>query len=114
MSVVEVIPALHPYKEVEVPQEVVDAVTCGVERLDAAMPGWPLLVNRGLNIWSMRECVLGQVYGHYDEGCRSLGVSEWDTRWGQDNGFIPLLGWAKALEAEWTRVINERRITLRH
>lgn len=48
----------------------------GIHLLDNSKPGWRDSIEiETLDLASMSECVLGQVFGDYETGVRSLGVS---------------------------------------
>jgi hypothetical protein len=48
----------------------------GSERLDRRMPAWAWEIDvKRLNLTYTEECILGQVYGHYEAGCRDLGIT---------------------------------------
>lgn len=113
MSIVEMIPSLLPEgMAVVVTNDVTRRqVARGSVLLDEHIPGWPLLVNRPLRMWSSEDCVLGQVYGSYEDGIAALGMGT-AIEVAERFGFMP--GYATALAVEWTRVINERRRELRH
>lgn len=50
-----------------------ESVLRGAAVLDKVEPGWELKIDLAeLNLSSGCQCVLGQVYGEYDEGCEVL------------------------------------------
>lgn len=51
----------------------IDAVKQGIAILDRRKPGWRKKINKEiLNMRFTDTCVLAQLYGSYDEGCRQL------------------------------------------
>lgn len=53
------------------------AVVKGAKFLDSVRPGWHDEVNiDNLKQIMPMNCVLGQVYGHYDDGLNELGISD--------------------------------------
>lgn len=99
-------------------------VSNGVALLDEHQPGWRDLVNvEILDIESLGDCILGQVYGGYIAGASALGISSADvadaTTVQSTYGFdISQEEYAKdfvtqqlifaELEEEWTKRITER------
>jgi hypothetical protein len=50
-------------------------VQAGVTLLDERVPGWRGRIDvDDLDLSSKRECVLGQLYGHFQEGVQQLGI----------------------------------------
>lgn len=50
----------------------------GAKLLDDAMPGWAGLINvETLDMSGARMCILGQLYGSSEEGCRVLGMDNY-------------------------------------
>jgi hypothetical protein len=86
-----------------------DRVREGVAALDRyhGGPGWQAGINLDrLNVGDLAWCPVGQTFGHYDDGLRSLGI-EWAVAvsYGFDND-----GWETwdALTASWQAVLAER------
>lgn len=83
-------------------------VARGVKLLDENLPDWFNHVNPDiLDMGHIYLCVLGQVFGDWGLGCSRLGIDSMNS----DNyGFD---GYSKMdyllVEAEWRRVIRERR-----
>lgn len=90
------------------PDSVEEAVSFGVAILDEHTPGWADSIDVPTLILSDGgQCVLGQLFGTYDQGCELLGIyEETPTRCGFNvEGQKP---W-QPLQDEWTRVITERQ-----
>jgi hypothetical protein len=48
----------------------------GAELLDRRIPAWAWEIDvKRLNLAYTEECILGQVYGHYEDGCHDLGIT---------------------------------------
>jgi hypothetical protein len=67
------------------------AVQAGAKLLDEKRPGWPQGINtERLNVSNTLDCVLGQVYGHFDTGLGDLGL-DWVENEDEPYGFsLPL------------------------
>lgn len=52
-----------------------DYVSAGAELLDRKRPDWFLHII-ALDMGSLTRCVLGQLYGSYDQGCRELELED--------------------------------------
>lgn len=53
----------------------------GMALLDEAQPGWRELINlTTLDINTTHNCILGQVFGSYREGCRVLGIQAFSVK----------------------------------
>lgn len=98
-----------------------EAVGRGARLLDENIPGWPLLVSEPLQMRSASLCVLGQIgratgMGFYGDVAYAL-LGDSSVRMATDvamnYGFTAPV-WDRAVTQEWTRVINERRVSLRH
>jgi hypothetical protein len=92
---------------------IAERVARGAALLDARVPGWVDKVNEDtLNIRSMGDCVLGQVFGAYWIGVKALGLKEgfFDTPAGE-GGFNLLYTITEypLLTEEWRRVIRDRK-----
>lgn len=85
-----------------------DRVARGVEILDREEPGWVNHLNTDtLDISSLENCVLGQLYGSYGEGREALGIPLFcEDVYGFD-GYSS--GDVRSLTHEWLRVIESRR-----
>lgn len=85
-----------------------ERVARGATLLDEHEPGWELKIDLGtLALESCYQCVLGQLFGHFDEGVEELFL---DKPMGSSVGYGfcgPLDGYDR-LNDEWTRVIKER------
>jgi hypothetical protein len=81
----------------------------GASFLDLKRAGWQWEVNpRTVNVASLTDCPLGQIYGSYNEAMNVLG----GTSTGIAHGFIVGRGGTKGrqqLNGEWARLIRERR-----
>ena len=79
-------------------------VTRGIDLLDRGLPGWESRINlRRLNIFSSRDCVLGQCFGNHFIGMKCLRII-----WLNHYGFLNQFGNICKLEAEWRRRIEAR------
>ncbi len=48
----------------------------GAAHLDQVEPKWADRIDlTRLDLYKHRDCVLGQLYGHYDTGCAALGIT---------------------------------------
>jgi hypothetical protein len=47
----------------------------GAEFLDARLPGWADKITHPVSIQSCTNCVLGQLFGHYDRGKETFALS---------------------------------------
>lgn len=55
--------------------KVAERVARGVALLDQVMPGWFTKIDLPrLRMAAIEHCILGQVYGHYHDGVRVLGL----------------------------------------
>lgn len=101
--------------------DVANRVALGVSFLDAEVPGWPWRISLPeLNLESLCNCVVGQIFGQWSEGAQTARETGWipsvetemEEQWGVASGFDTSSGspleWDQ-LQAEWERVINERR-----
>ncbi len=101
--------------------DVQERVANGAALLDEKIPGWELRINlQELNLSSCVTCVLGQLYGHYDEGMEEIfpaevcecGEEHLSMERSAPHGFsasgIDTGEQYTALDVEWTRVIKER------
>jgi hypothetical protein len=106
-------------------EDLIRATVCvarGVTFLDERVPDWPTKVTQPVKIYSPTLCVIGQIFGDYDEWV----TTEWDPDDADNDvymeclrlGFIPgstyiYSGAAKAaaLEQVWNEVIAQRRAT---
>jgi hypothetical protein len=53
-------------------EEIVQAVTRGALLLDELVPGWERRITKKLLMSSPCSCILGQLYGGYDQGKRRV------------------------------------------
>lgn len=86
-----------------------ERVQRGAAWLDTERPGWAGEIDLGqLILSSPCRCVLGQLYGDYVDAPL---VDEHGDQAGVEHGFNAALTGTEydALEAEWRRVITERR-----
>jgi hypothetical protein len=91
---------------------IAERVAKGTALLDEKLPGWWRAINLvRLELNDCQDCLLGQLFGDYDDGLPELGLSD---RAAAESGFAepgfllertdyPSLG------AEWVRVILARR-----
>lgn len=66
-------------------------IDTGIKLLDEKVPDWKNQIELGaLDMSSCTECVLGQLYGHFSNGCRAIGINMeidgWQYRF-RDLGF---------------------------
>lgn len=84
---------------------VAERVALGVALLDEKCPDW---VNRidlsRLDIASCNRCILGQLFGDFGRGYEPLDI--WTA---EPYGFMPEYEQIEAMQAEWVRVIADRR-----
>jgi hypothetical protein len=82
-------------------------VAKGVALLDEKAPGWVGFINLAdFSISTTDNCVLGQVYGSYDEGMEELSLRDPEL-YGFDvetHGMTGILEFRR-LQAEWVRVL---------
>lgn len=89
-------------------------VAKGAAVLDRIRPGWALQIwAPGLDISDCMDCMLGRLYGSFEEGIRSIPEIGYSAA---DYGFVSTQGtneeWESesySLTLEWRRVIAERR-----
>lgn len=76
------------------------AVWAGIGYLDTHVKGWRKKIDlKKLDLGNPECCVLGEVYGDYDDGKKELGISEEKAT---ELGFNNESGWGMAdLTAEW-------------
>lgn len=88
----------------------------GAARLDKRCPGWADEIDLDtLNLNHGCLCILGQLYGSYVSGARTLGFDPW-KRTAESNGFLPdedhdlapYDGFAHELNAAWRAEILGR------
>jgi len=81
----------------------------GAVLLDKEYPGWWQRVNPdNLNMWSDHRCVLGQLFGSYNIGCKNLRLVNFRAK--DRFGFMPpLLFGSLRLRSAWRKLIQERR-----
>ena len=99
--------------ETEIPQRVLqetqERATRGAEFLDERRPGWVAKIDRKrLDMLSSRDCILGQLYGDYEDGLHALrplsrtdlgfSVTSMESR----GVYFP------ALRKAWLKLIEER------
>lgn len=76
-------------------------INAGIKLLDSTTPGWREKIDLDqLDLGSCSVCVLGQVFGDYDEGIDQLGVS------GYDYGFNTMSN-MPALTAAWKEALGK-------
>jgi hypothetical protein len=89
---------------------IAERVAAGTALLDAREPGWWERINVGeLRIDSHRNCILGQLYGTFDDGMAHHDLWHLDGKPDVRHGFMWTGGNTDRLAAEWKRVITERR-----
>ncbi len=58
-------------------EELKKRVLKGAALLDEMRPGWREKINPdSINVWNVRNCPLGQVYGDYYLACIDLGIQD--------------------------------------
>jgi len=78
----------------------------GMALLDAKRPGWYKEVDlKTLNIDSCDKCVLGQLYGGYEEGVNKV-FPDYIGVW--THGFCPNIFESSGLTEEWVKQIQAR------
>jgi hypothetical protein len=79
----------------------------GMQLLDRVYPGWEKKVNlETLDIMSCRHCILGQLYGDYDDGVRWVGISKHSAH---EFGFVEQGEiWFNDLTSMWAEKITAR------
>jgi hypothetical protein len=83
----------------------------GARLLDNLVPGWANLVETAsLDLGSSSNCVLGQLFGTYEDGLRALGLNEYEdaASVGFNLGFAELT--YQPLLREWKRHILAQRL----
>jgi hypothetical protein len=88
-----------------------ERVAQGVALLDEQVPGWVDRINLdALDVWNVRQCVLGQLFGGYNVGLFKLGLGKVG---GAHLGFaaspqaeLTVIREYAALNEEWRRVIT--------
>lgn len=103
-----------------------ERVARGAALLDEQRPGWWSRITNRLDITCPCRCILGQSFEEegtnfgYDNGLEALGPAEGDASavdlWAFEHGFLVDYGrpsdWqadVRDVEAEWIRVIEQRR-----
>jgi hypothetical protein len=86
----------------------------GAALLDEVRPGWRENLTRPVNVTSIRDCPLGQLYGSYGEGMVTLRNRHHreDAHFSDSCGFTTDRSWYKsagALNREWAGIISGRR-----
>ena len=72
----------------------------GVKLLDAKVPGWREKIDRDqLSMGDGCNCILGQIYGHFDEGIDELDSEDEAAERGFDSEHDPI-SWEE-LTREW-------------
>ncbi len=98
---------------------IAERVARGAAILDAHRPGWHSQIDAEfLDLSSCSECVLGQLFGAFEDGVAALGISvDFTLQEEAQHGFDIRChegGDVYAeLHAEWLRVISERRAVTR-
>lgn len=84
-------------------------VAKGAALLDTQRPGWAQKINpETFQISSCTNCVLGQLYGGFGEGCTRTfpGASSWEA---QSHGFVDFFANSYGeLQEAWLEAIAER------
>ena len=105
-----------------------DRINAGAALLDEQVgPGWTSKVDSmTLDMSSSDRCVLGQVFGGFDEGCQSLGIHAPVTMAAYgfyltngDLGAAPLsadryIGQYRTLRDEWINYLADRHVNHAH
>jgi len=94
--------------ETEIFEEVLERAreyaALGAQLLDEERPGWAREIDlEMLNMASPCNCVLGQIFGHYDYGLRCLGLG-----YGREYGFNKSVGGYTVLDQIWIELTDER------
>ena len=103
--------------DMDMEQTLEECVARGAALLDAHQPGWENRINRGtLVMGSLRQCLLGQLYGDFDTGLDILFPDNDETEClGAHHGFDahyrlkPLGAQYRRLHTLWCDTIIERR-----
>jgi hypothetical protein len=87
-----------------------EAVAAGAAELDAKLPGWWREINvHELHMDCSEECILGQLYGHYDDGALELGFDRRSQEQSEALGFARWDYEYDDLEGAWIDLIQARR-----
>ena len=91
-------------------QECAEDVAQGGALLDVAVPGWARRIDtQRLKLASCADCILGQLYGSFDAGCRALARFDEPIGMADRNGFASYrTGAYDDLQAEWLKAIEMR------
>jgi hypothetical protein len=94
---------------VAAPEEIDERVLDGAAMLDEHHPGWAAKIDVDkLCLKDCSSCVLGQVYGDYEDGLQILGRgNQYDLGFNMRNGEDEE-GWA-LLQRHWEREIRSRQ-----
>lgn len=87
------------------------SIAKGVELLDRVYPGWVEEINVGkLNLNSLDNCVLGQLYGNFSVGLSKAVFPNTPRGSTAAYGFIaPTVGLGRALTKDWKTYIRACR-----
>jgi len=88
----------------------------GANLLDSILPEWMTMINVVLlDIRMCSRCILGQIYGNYERGCREVGIDRFDNSvFGKPvrNGFLiasDSVMSALKTNAAWKSELSKRR-----
>jgi hypothetical protein len=101
---------------IEIPAAIRERVTRGAEMLDRLCCGWAGMIDlRIFDFSRCSRCVLGQIYGEYSDGLKSIGFdlktnhkTETDADYGFDRYRIEDWDVMNQLAAAWRDAIRER------
>jgi hypothetical protein len=80
-----------------------ESVERGAALLDKIEPGWELKIDLAeLNLSSSCRCVLGQLYGEYEEGCEIL----FDTNPAYDDNAGQVMTYGFVVTGRWSRFVD--------
>lgn len=87
-----------------------ERVQAGAELLDREEPGWEQRIDvRELDLQDACRCILGQLYGDYDDGIALIHLPDEDSL-GFDFGFnSTMTPQFRTLTRAWKALIRERR-----
>lgn len=88
---------MHP----DLPPPAAEHAACGAAALDTLRPGWARLIDRPIQVETVTDCPLGQVFGHYLTAPPALSLNSHRL------GFAAMD--VAALNAAWEVEVTRRR-----